>query len=143
MENLNAILEIIDDNKENISSGDYLKICNNLNNLNKNQDNFFKCLFIYPYIKKDNIHKSLLFYKKKISIVKLTLEEYETINSLILYNDCVISNNTYNMSINKLYNQLLFYNKYEYITQFCNSEEMYNGIHKIKFHPIILELTIF
>ena len=141
--NLHSILEIIDENKENLNNNDYLKICNLLNEENKiiNNNNIFKCIFLYPYVKKINMNSSVITYKKKISLVKLDLDDYEYINSLLLFNDIVISNDT-NEIINKLFDQLNFRNKFEFSREMRTCNEQYIDIHKIKLYPIILSLNI-
>jgi hypothetical protein len=141
--NLQSIMEIIDDNKENMNNNDYLKICNLLKEENKNisNNNIFKCTYLYPYIKKINLNASVITYKKKISLVKLDIDDYEYINSLLLFNDVVITNDT-NDIINKLFDQLNFRNKFEYVSEIRTCNEQYMDIHKIKLYPIILSLNI-
>ena len=144
MEFVNSILEIVDDNKQNMPDNDYLNICKNLSEINKVSEKFFRCVFLYPYIKKENINKSHIYYKKKVSIVNLNLDEYEVINSVLLFNECVFTySHNCNHAVEKLFQQLEFHNKYEFITQYCNTDDLYCGIHKLKMYPIILNLSIF
>jgi hypothetical protein len=134
---INQIQELIDEEKENMTDVNYLKICKLTKKLYEQQSGFYDVSYLETYITKSHDDYRVEF-KKYISEIRLPIEVYTKIKDKILTDGySTICRHVINDSFDKL----KIFNQELYVDSFCDECSEFNtGNIEIKQNVIIVKI---